>query len=298
MSLSTFTAFKNIHLKEGMVEITGDRLAALQNVLLGMLSDIHETCRQYDIQYFLSGGSMLGAVRHGGFIPWDDDMDIFMTRGEFNRFREIFPEALGGDYWLHTPIDTTDYGVTISRVRKKGTVVRGKDDGDRKDCGAWVDIFILENTYDNPLLRKLHGLLCMACGFALSCRMFYSRRELYMYLIGDDEENRKTFRTKIRLGHLLSFLSLDTWTRFTNAVYSMCGNARSQWVACPSGRLHYTGEMYPRDPFCIPVKCVFEDRETYISAWAEGYLKKMYGDYMRIPPESERETHVVTEFDL
>ena len=281
-----------------MVEIEGEKLRALQFVLKGMLADLHRVCEEYDIPYFLSGGSMLGAVRHQGFIPWDDDMDVFMTRKAFERFREIFPEAMGDSYWLHSPRDTHDYGMTISRIRKKGTIVRGREDKDQTESGAWIDIFILENTYNNKILRTLHGLLCMSFGFALSCRMFYSRRKLYLYLVSDDEEQQKAFRAKIRLGHLLSFLSLDTWTRLTNSVYSMCHDNDSTYVVCPSGRKHFTGEMYPRDPLCTPVKCLFEGQPSYISAWSDGYMKMLYGDYMTIPPESERETHVVLEFDL
>ena len=298
MNLSTVTTFKNIHMKDGMLEVKGEKLEALQSVLKGMLADIHRVCEKHKIPYFLSGGSMLGAVRHHGFIPWDDDMDIFMTRDAFDCFREIFPGELGEGYWLHTPRDTHDYGMTISRVRKKGTVVRGREDAGQTQCGAWVDIFVLENTYDNKFLRGLHGFLSMACGFALSCRMFYSRRDLYLYLVSDEEEQIKTFKTKIRLGRLLSFLSLDTWTRLTDAVYSMCHDNDSVYVVCPSGRKHFTGEQYPRDPFCKTMECRFEEQSTYISAWSDGYMKMLYGDYMKIPRESERETHVVLEFDL
>ena len=299
MKLSTFNAFKNISLKEGMVEIKGDKLLDLQNVLLEMLVDLDSVCRRCQITYFLSGGSMLGAVRHHGFIPWDDDVDVFMTRKEFNHFKEVFNEEMDSKYYLQTPENTQDYGISVPKIRKKGTVVKTKEDKDDPDnCGAWIDIFILENTYNNRFLRLIHEILCLGFGFALSCRMFYSRKELYLQILNDTKEQEKICKTKIRIGRIFSLFSLDTWTKWTLNIYSMCKNDDSRLVVCPSGRKHFNGEIFPRDSFCNVQEHDFEDKRLFISRWYDGYLKIMYGDYMTIPKEEDRETHVVIEFDL
>lgn len=75
MNLSTHNLFKNVK-KDGMIEITGENLLSLQQVLLMIMDDIDHVCRQHNLKYMLGGGTALGAVRHSGFIPWDDDIDI------------------------------------------------------------------------------------------------------------------------------------------------------------------------------------------------------------------------------
>ena len=100
MGLSTFDVFKQID-SEGLIEVSGERLCALQEVLLRMLGDLDRVCAKHDIPYTLGGGSCLGAVRHHGFIPWDDDLDINMTRDSYRRFIDVYESELKDRYWLH-----------------------------------------------------------------------------------------------------------------------------------------------------------------------------------------------------
>ena len=171
MGLSTFDVFKQVD-SEGLIEVTGEKLCALQGVLLQMLRDVDSVCSRHGIPYTLGGGSCLGAVRHQGFIPWDDDLDINMTREGYRRFAEAYGAELQEKYWLHDCERTPGYDLAFPRLRLKGTTVRTRDDFDNQECGAYIDIFIIDNAPSNALLRNAHGFISMALGFAYSCRRF------------------------------------------------------------------------------------------------------------------------------
>ena len=98
MNLSTVGAFKRLPEQEGVIRVEGELLKSLQRVLCDMLSDIARVCEEEHIDYVLGGGTCLGAIRHHGFIPWDDDVDINMTREGYRRFRTALLEAYPGKY--------------------------------------------------------------------------------------------------------------------------------------------------------------------------------------------------------
>ena len=113
-----------------------------------------------------------------------------------------------------------------------------------------------------------------------------------------DRELLKVFKTKIRIGKLLSFASLDWWTAAWDKWNSLCKNDKSKYVAIPSGRKHYFGETFRRSDLFPCKEVPFEDAVGKVPANADVYLKAMYGNYMAIPPVDKREVHVVYEFDL
>lgn len=298
MRLSTIEAFKHIR-SDDAIELGDDQLHELQRTLNEVLDDIVSVCDQYHLRYNLGGGTCLGAVRHGGFIPWDDDIDINMPRKDHDRFVEIFRKEFGDKYWVHTARTTKNYGLLLSRVLLKGTSVKTREDFWNKECGAFVDIFIIENTFDNAVLRKIHGLGCMAFGFVQSCRKFYRDRKPIMNLIDHAKndpkevaEYRRAFRTKIFLGFLLSWLSLDQWIHAADRWYSLCHDENSRYVSVPSGRGHFFGELYLRSGFCETVDVMYDGKLRKVAKNYDEYLSRMYGDYMTIPKEAKREKHV------
>ncbi len=298
VSLSTFDVFKQIEKHGDVIELSPNQIAQLQHLLLKMLSEFDSFCNANDIQYTLSGGSCLGAVRHHGFIPWDDDLDINMTRKNFNRFAELFKQQKGERYWIHIPQETQNYGLGFPRIRLKGTVVKCRDDYFTNECGAYIDIFIVENTPNNPILRTLHGIISLALGFSLSCRRFAVYGNRYLELAEGYPDITKTFRMKIILGKLFSFCSMDSWVHAWDRWNGCCHNEKSQYVTIPVGRNHYFGELYLRKKMFPRKPCMFNGIHSWVPQNSDYYLSKLYGDYMQIPPVKDRETHVVYEFDL
>ena len=294
MSLSTVDAFKHIHSGE-TVTLTQEELAQLQSVLLDILADIADVCDRHGITYELGGGSCLGAVREHAFIPWDDDADINMPRADYDRFIPIFRQEMGEKYWIHTPQETENYGLMLSRILKKSTSVRTREDFQNPECGAFVDIFVIENTFDNTFLRTIHGLGCMAYGFLVSCRKFRrDRRDLTALAASTGDRHLvRVFRTKIAVGTLLAWRSLDGLVRHGDRWNAMCRNNRSKWVTVPTGRKLFWGEMYRREQIVQTTEFRYGERRFRCPADYQGYLSRLYGpDYWPPPPEADRESHV------
>ena len=291
---STVDQFKQPLDVKGAVSLSGDLLKRYQSFLLEIAKDIIDVCEKEDVAYHLSGLSALGAVRHGGFIPWDDDIDIDILGSDFERFEKAFLAAHSDKYWLHT-YKKHNYGILVSRVRLKNTVFRAREDFDNDECGFFVDLIRIENTFDNPILRFMHGMDCMGMGFLLSCRNYFHNRRHILLMAGNNKKLVAVLKVKIFIGRLVSFRSLDKWAEKTQRCYSRCKNNRSEYVSVPAGRRHYFGETYRRADFVESRKACFEGHMWNVPRDCDGYLKSMYGDYMKLPTPEEREAHVILE---
>lgn len=297
MHLSTVNQMKTI-VSPSMVVIDDETLHRLQAVLLIILDDITSFCEEEGIAYVLSGGSALGAVRHRGFIPWDDDIDIDMPRPDYDRFIAAFPARFPNKYTVQAPELTPEVGTSIARVRLRDTVMRMHDDCGATDCGVFIDVFPIENVYNNRIARNFHGAACMAAGFLYSCRRFWRDRAFYEAFAAGNRDFHRTVRIKALLGIPTAALSMKTWSRIITRVYALCKDNHSALVGVPAGRGHYWGEMCPRDVFAMSRDAEFEGRTVKIPAQAEKYLSHYYGDWQRIPAPDEREHHAYLELDL
>lgn len=280
------------------VTLDDESLRRLQAVLLVILDDIASFCEENDICYVLSGGSCLGAVRHHGFIPWDDDIDIDMPRRDYDRFIELFPQQFAHKYVLEAPELTPETGVVRSKVRLRGTTMRVQEDCMPGEHGIYIDIFPIENMFDLAPLRHLHGFASLAMGLLCSCRRFWRDRTFYLAVNEGNSSRIRELRLKGALGSLVSFIPLEAWTKATTRVYSLCKNDQSRLVAVPSGRDHFYGELCPRSQFCKTRLAEFAGRSVRIPLDAEAYLTKHYGDWQVIPEEGNREKHSYLALDF
>ena len=259
MSLSTFDAFKTMS-AAGARALAVDELRDLQRTLAGMLDDIVSVCEAGKIDYALGGGSALGAARHQGFIPWDDDLDVNMPRGEWMRFRDAFSARFGEKYVIYEPGRPKGYPLAFPRIRLKGTSVVSREDllFPGLDHGAFVDVFLFENTFDGGLLRSVHGGGSLALGFLYSCRKhFFERRLLRAW--GMDAA---AFRLKRAIGFFLAWLPLGAWARLWDRWNRMCRNGSSRFVTCPVGRKHFFGELAPRAEMVGTREMAFSGRKV------------------------------------
>ena len=126
--------------------MSNNNLRTLQLIELKILLEIKRVCETNNIKYFLIGGTLLGAVRHNGFIPWDDDIDIGMMRDEYKRFLEVFPLSKGDEYTLETTETDSGHAYLYGKVRLSGTTFQEERNKNvLENQGIWVDVFPFDN---------------------------------------------------------------------------------------------------------------------------------------------------------
>jgi len=301
MGLATTNILKSLNEKDkGAKKMTSEQLRMLQKTLLEMMDDFDKVCKKNKISYMLGGGSCLGAVRHKGFIPWDDDMDLNISRNDFEKLKRCYNHSLSQKYWLHYPEKKQNYGLSTSSLRKKGTIYRSVSDLCKNDeDGIFIDLCIIENTYDNAIMRNIHGFLSISLGLIVSCRRFFKYRKAFMRMASSDKKAKRVFRTKIFLGALVAWLPTNSWARLWNKVNKMCKNNKSKYVVIPTGRKHFFGELYERKVLCDYVYRPFEKISLPITKASDIYLTQLYGaDYMVVPPKNKRESHIFLELSF
>lgn len=296
MGLSTFLGIKRLH-NDQLIEIKGPLLKQYQEAILEIADDIARVCEENGINYTLGGGSALGAVRHGGMIPWDDDMDLNLFRKDLDRFLQCFEKAYGKKYWIHTPEKTKDYGLLFVKIRKKGTILQGLDDTETSECGIPIDIFLVENTFDSKILRFFHGSLCMAMKFGLSCRKMWATRDRMLELSKEDPSLHRAVFIKTVFGFFTALFSVDSWTHGANWCCKLCKN-EGRYVVIPAGRKQFYGEIYERILYQETELVDFQGRKYRLTKSADHYLTKLYGNYHQLPPEDAREHHMVYKVQL
>lgn len=241
----------------------------VQRALLRMVIDIDRVCRKHGIEYSVYGGTMLGAVREGGFIPWDDDLDIVFTAEALNAFVRVFPS------------ESAAYTVDENDTWVRRVVPRETGDGPR----PFVDLFHYESITNEPVRRRAKLLWLRTLQGMLKERIDYSQYSL---------KNKALVAATQLLGRPFSKARKLGWYRATAARMAR-GDGALYHVAddCFAGLSH----LYAPDCFERFQDISFEGQTLRISAEYEGMLATKYGkDYMTPPPESERRpTHSVGE---
>lgn len=282
-----------------LIELTNDDILIIQKKLLEMIIDLKKIFEANDVKYYLGGGSALGAIRHEGFIPWDEDFDINMTRESCNKLIEIYKtnNTFSEKYYLCENLYDNEFDVNFLRIKLKGTSFKEYLYEDYSKDGIFIDIFPVENMYDNKILRNLHGIMTTGLLFISSCVRIYNKKDRYLAFKGD-RDYTKSIKRKAFIGKIFSVINLNRWLRWTTRVMTMCKNEESKYISVPTGKRHFWGEMYYRDDI-FPVKySKFESIELPVAKNNEKYMKKMFGDYMKIPKEEEREKHFICQWKV
>lgn len=265
-----------------------NKLRKLQLTQLEILEYVDEFCKKHNIKYSLYAGTMIGAIRHKGFIPWDDDLDIFMPREEYERFIKLWNEYQHEKYLLQNKENTPNFTQSFTKIRKKNTRFIQEDDLNKDyHTGIFIDVFPVDRISNHPFHKKLFQLRVMV--YQLMMREFAPKDGSLVVRLGCNLILKSTtVRTrKIIKSHLLKKITKNNQDNTLNMVSTEV--------------LYCTKIEYPANLFDDICEIEFENRKfSCVSQW-DIALKLLYGDYMQFPPEEERmwkHKPVSIEFDV
>lgn len=243
---------------------------AHQRSLVGLLKEFDRICRQLDIPYVLFAGTMLGAVRHQGFIPWDDDVDVILLREDYDRFMEEAERLLDRDKFYLQQEFSCHWPMYFSKLRLNNTTClekyHPKDPAIHQ--GISMDIFPCDNAAKSHFGRKMQFLASkVVIAKSLDKRGYDT-----------DSRKKKLFMALCRLLPMKLFLKLTKWGRKdSEMVHSFLGGSSS-----------FSKSVYPRIWFTDPAAMRFEEGEYPVSKHYDALLRQLYGDYTVLPPEDQR----------
>lgn len=297
-AFSTRRAMQHAPHMDFLHEVTPEELKQLQQVYLEMMKDIIEVCEAHGICYMAAGGTALGSVRHQGFIPWDDDVDLIMPREDLNRFVALFDETMGDRYEMTSPNSQYQVESMITGIYKKNTVKANFMTYKTSfPQGVHIDIFAIEAVPENKFLRTVKGVTAIGLQFiAVSSLLYRYRTDEKKQFYTQTPAGKFNYGLRMTVGFLFSWRSPEKWGNLFDRFVR--GNPKSNLWAVPTDIGHYFGHVMPKDVYYPPVKGPFEDIMVNLPHNTDAYLKNQYGDYMVIPPEADREKHLSIGFCL
>lgn len=255
------------------------KLEKLHECLLLILDEIDRICCENNIPYFLDSGSALGAIRHGGFIPWDDDIDVGMLRENYDRFIQVAKEELSDRFFLQTTETESEYLGFNAKIRLNGTFFPEKvNEGKNIHQGIFVDVFPFDYISDNKNLALIETKI--------------SRRLVSIYLFASQSNKRgHVFKEFIR--KVCKIIPQRMYRRFCLNFYLRHNEKRTRRVTCYSYKMNQHKILHFNLQDMQTVHRVkFENKSYNIMDGYDSYLKKMYGNYMELPPIEKRFVHI------
>lgn len=253
------------------------KLSFLRDLQLEMLREFDRICRKHHIEYFLSGGSMLGAVRHQGFIPWDDDIDVAFLRENYRKFIEVVREELNDKFLYENYKNGDGYHYFFDRITAKNTYFATKYSDDYvMPKGISIDIFVFDNAPKDSyrFWKKL-----MNKRLLMNVRWKNTARHGKAYLL-----------SKLILP-ILRLRSMDSYSESYDKATRQYENRETGFVLPPATDHNYKGSM-PKEWFSSVIPAKFEGIDSFIPQGFDGYLKLWYGeDYMSLLPLSQRQSY-------
>lgn len=251
----------------------------LKLIQLDMMDYFHKWCQENDVTYFITAGTLIGALRHKGYIPWDDDIDLVMLRPDYEKMMKSFTN--NGRYRLHSIETDPDCVITFAKIYDSQTIMIEGNDKEHPTIGVSIDIFPLDNATDDysdaVKLKKSIRLLDNILGVK---HLDHANRGLVKNV------------TVTFLRFLSSFFSYS-WIvkRIINKSKKYNNNYNSRYIVNAVIYCKGEKEILEREWFKEAIDLDFEGRKYKAPIGADQYMKRLFGDYMQLPPEDKRVSH-------
>ena len=252
-----------------------DQLRRLQLTQLEILKVFDRFCREYDLKYSLYAGSLLGAVRHQGFIPWDDDLDVCMSRADYDRFIALWTEHPMDGYVLQNKENSKYFDQSFTKLRKDHTTfLENEREIGNHHTGIFLDIFPVDRIPKGKWNRAVFKLQCML--YQLLTREFIPPKGNFVVKLGSGVILAcapKTLRSKLR-------------SRILKQITKYDGNSALECIFIET--MSTIGKPHLAELTDTYVELPFEDGTFLCFEKWHDYLTCKFGDYMQLPPEKDR----------
>lgn len=258
------------------------KLREAQLLELELLKKFCEICNAEKLHYYLLGGTAIGAVRHRGFIPWDDDIDVGLLREDYDRFLKIAPNYLSANQRiLHYTLDENYPDYTMKLIDSTASYLMQREETKVKQ-NIWIDIFPIDGTPNSEIQKWLHFR-----------RLDLIRLKLAFYYIKDVRIDKDRaiwkkflvwFAKKVPVGKLID---PNKEKRKLDQEFKRYSVSESKYIGNYMGAYHER-EFFPASYFAEGCKVMFEGEQFVAPKELDKYLTHQYGDYMQLPPESSR----------
>ena len=269
-------------------------LQEIQSVNLNIMKDIHAFCVEHGIHYSLAYGSLIGAVRHKGFIPWDDDIDIMMPRPDFEKFSSSFESKHG--FVLSSVYDENTY-VNYTRVYNNAeTLVISPAKAGKKEVGIWVDVYPIDGISDDETMSRKQFVEIRKYSQQVMTMRFIFRK-----LVSGNSIRKLKAAIKWVIYRLVKRGNLRQWH---NKIVDLCKEvpygktSRCSSLVCMEANRDDRQEIFPLTSFQKYQLVPFETERFYIVSDYDTVLKVIFGDYMKLPPPEKRVSHVIKKWQF
>lgn len=263
-----------------MIQLEGHQL---QEILLEAAKAFGTLCDECGLTYYLSGGTLLGAVRHHGFIPWDNDIDMMMPRADYEKLLSIHYN--NGRYKILDCFSDRNYGYSFAKFVDTKTC-RYAIDNNQTEFGVYVDIFPIDGYPDSLVLSNIRN-------YYLSYLRIWRG-----FMLSKESKKQSKFRKIKNIIRKLNPTSSNAYSRRINRIGQRNRYEDSAFVGVQSATHVQRNERNPKTIFEKTVYLPFEDTSFPCPSGYDEYLQHLYGDYMKLPPESQRVASHVNKFYL
>ena len=270
------------------MEHSEQHLNDTQRYILYVLQEVTRVLEELNIPYFMQGGTMLGAIRHGGFIPWDDDVDLGIPRADYDRLLKEVSARLPENLELRTYDDETDHHYYFARIVDKRYQIRRMGSIEERLENIWVDLFPLDGMPNGFVSRQWHKmrLLVTRLKFHLSCF-----EKVNIKRPGRPLVERIIIRFAM-ITHVGSWWNTRKQLDKLDRLLKKYPPEKSRYLVNFTGQTSFKfNEMFRKEIYGQGKAYAFEDMVLIGPEQYDPYLKSLYGDYMTPPKESDRNAH-------